>query len=164
MSPSRRPLRIALLAVAAVLVLAVGIGAVLIARFDPNTYKPDIAQAARRATGRDLALNGKISLKPSLWPTIQVTDVAFSNPPGFSRPQMANCSSPPRLAESFPRERILPHQGSHLQATANIALFHLAHHLRRAMQLAHRPTNTIGFADVFLSIASRFRKSTATPT
>ena len=89
MSPSRRPLRIALLAVAAVLVLAVGIGAVLLARFDPNEYKPDIAQAARRATGRDLALNGKISLKPSLWPTIQVTDVAFSNPPGSSRPQMA---------------------------------------------------------------------------
>ena len=43
----------------------------------------------KRATGRDLALNGKIGLKPSLWPTIQAADVAFSNPPGFSRPQMA---------------------------------------------------------------------------
>jgi AsmA protein len=89
MKPSRRPLRIALLAVAAVLVVAVGIGAVLIAGFDPNTYKPQIIEAVKRATGRTLALNGKIGLKPSLWPTIQVADVALSNPPGFSRPQMA---------------------------------------------------------------------------
>ena len=44
----------------------------------------------KRATGRDLALNGKIGLEPSLWPTIQVSDVTFSNPPGFSRPQMAS--------------------------------------------------------------------------
>jgi AsmA protein len=93
MNPSRRPLRIILLAVAAVLVLAIGAGAVLIARFDPNEYKPDIVQAAKRATGRDLALNGKISLKPSLWPTIEANDVAFSNPPGFSRPQMVTLQS-----------------------------------------------------------------------
>ena len=87
--PTRRPLRTALIAVAAIIVIVVGAGAVLIARFDPNSYKPDIIQAMKRATGRDLALNGKIALKPSLWPTIQVEDVAFSNPPGFSRPQMA---------------------------------------------------------------------------
>lgn len=43
----------------------------------------------KRTTGRDLALHGKIGLKLSLWPTIEVTDVVFSNPPGFSRPQMA---------------------------------------------------------------------------
>ncbi len=86
----RRPLRIALIAVAAILVLAVGGGAIAIARFDPNQYKPDIIQAVKRATGRDLTLNGKIALKPSLWPTIQATDVTFANPPGFSRPQMAS--------------------------------------------------------------------------
>ncbi|MEA2725615.1 MAG: AsmA family protein [Acetobacteraceae bacterium] len=84
-----RPLRIALIAVAAVLVVAVGAGAIFVAQFDANTLKPRIIEAVRRATGRDLALNGKISLKPSLWPTIHVEDVAFSNPPNFSRPQMA---------------------------------------------------------------------------
>jgi uncharacterized protein involved in outer membrane biogenesis len=89
MKPSWRPLRIALIAVAAVIVLGVVAGAVLIARFDPNAYKPQIIEAVKRATGRDLALNGKINLKASLSPTIQVEDVAFSNPPGFSRPQMA---------------------------------------------------------------------------
>src|ERR1700677_841831 len=90
MTSSRRPLRIALIAVAAVIVVAIGIAAIAIGRFDPNAYKPDIVAAVKRATGRDLALNGKISLKPSLWPTIQASDVTFSNPPGFSRPQMAS--------------------------------------------------------------------------
>jgi uncharacterized protein involved in outer membrane biogenesis len=85
-----RPLRIVLIVVVAVVVLAVGAVAVLVARFNPNAYKPDIAAAVKRATGRNLALNGAISLKPSLWPTIAVADVGFSNPPGFSRPQMAS--------------------------------------------------------------------------
>jgi AsmA protein len=89
MKPSRRRLRIASIAVAAVLVIAAGIGAVAIANFDPNAYKPQIIEAVKRATGRTLALNGKIGLKPSLWPTIQVADAAFSNPPGFSRPELA---------------------------------------------------------------------------
>jgi AsmA protein len=47
----------------------------------------------KRATGRDLTLNGKIGLKLSLTPTIRVEDVAFANPPGFSRPQMATLQS-----------------------------------------------------------------------
>ena len=84
-----RRVRIALIAVAAVIVLVVGAGGILLATFDPNAYKPQIIEAVKRATGRDLTLGGRISLKPSLWPTIQVADAAFSNPPGFSRPQMA---------------------------------------------------------------------------
>ena len=85
--------RIALIAVAVVIILAVGAGAVFLARFDPNSLKPRIVEAVKRATGRDLALNGKIGLKFSLTPTIQVADVAFANPPGFSRPQMATLQS-----------------------------------------------------------------------
>jgi AsmA protein len=90
MTQPRRTLRIVLITVAAVIVVAAGIGAIAIARIDPNKYKPDIAAAVKRATGRELTLKGDITLKPSLWPTIQVQDVAFSNPPGFSRPQMAS--------------------------------------------------------------------------
>lgn len=93
MTGKRRPLRIALIALAAVVlvaVLAVGIAAW---QFDPNAFKPQIEAAVKRATGRDLALNGKIGLALSLTPTIQVQDVAFSNPPGFSRPQMATLRS-----------------------------------------------------------------------
>ena len=42
-----RPLRITLIAVAAVIVLAVGSGAVLLARFDPNSLKPRIIEAVK---------------------------------------------------------------------------------------------------------------------
>jgi AsmA protein len=85
-----RLLRIAGIAVAAIVVLVVGAGVAGIILVNPNQFKPDIVAAVKRATGRDLALNGKISLRPSLWPTIEATDVTFSNPPGFSRPQMAS--------------------------------------------------------------------------
>jgi uncharacterized protein involved in outer membrane biogenesis len=85
----RHPWRIALLAVSAVMIVAVGAVGVFLAKFDPNTLKPRIIEAVKRSTGRDLALNGKIGLKLSLQPTIEARDVAFSNPAGFSRPQMA---------------------------------------------------------------------------
>jgi AsmA protein len=78
-----------LLGVAAVVVVAVGVGAVVLARFDPNTLKPRIEAAVRQATGRDLGLYGPISVKLSLWPTVELRDVTFANPPGYSRPQMA---------------------------------------------------------------------------
>lgn len=88
-----RPLRIALITVAAIIVIVVGGGAIAISQFNPNSLKPRIIEAVKRATGRDLALNGKIGLKFSLTPTIRVTDVAFANPPGFSRPEMASLQS-----------------------------------------------------------------------
>ncbi len=89
----RRPLRIALIAVAALILIVAGAGAVLLSRFDPNSLKPRITEAVKRATGRDLSLNGKISIGFSLTPTIRVADVAFANPPGFSRPNMATLQS-----------------------------------------------------------------------
>lgn len=86
-------LRTALIVLGAVVVVAVGGVATVIATFDPNTLKPRIRDAVREATGRELALNGAIGLKPSLWPTVEVHDVALSNPPGFSRPNMATLHS-----------------------------------------------------------------------
>jgi uncharacterized protein involved in outer membrane biogenesis len=88
-----RRLRIALTAGAAVIGLAVAAGAIFLAQFDPNSLKPRIIEAVKRATGRDLTLNGKIAIEFSLPPTIRVGDVAFANPPGFSRPQMATLQS-----------------------------------------------------------------------
>src|ERR1700733_5969689 len=85
----RSPWRIGLLAVVAVIVVAAGAGGGFLASFDPNRLKPRIIEAVRHATGRDLSLNGKIAFKLSLQPTIEARNVAFSNPDGFSRPQMA---------------------------------------------------------------------------
>ncbi len=85
----RRAIRIALITFAVLLVLVIAAGAIAIARFDPNSFKPRIAEAVQQATGRTLTLNGPISLRPSLWPTVELRDVSLANPPGFSRPQMA---------------------------------------------------------------------------
>jgi len=90
-SPTRRRgrlLRIIALAAGGLVVLAVAAVAVLVATFDPNSYKPQIVAAVRSATGRELNIGGRIGLSISLQPTLEVSDVSFSNPPGFSRPQM----------------------------------------------------------------------------
>ncbi|MFI4983395.1 MAG: AsmA family protein, partial [Nevskiales bacterium] len=90
MARRRRPvLRITLVTVAALLVAIVGVVVVGLARIDPDRLKPRIAAAVKQATGRDLLLRGPIHLSFSLQPSVQVTDVSFSNPPGFSRPMMA---------------------------------------------------------------------------
>lgn len=66
----------------------VGVG-VFLATLDVNTYKPQIIEAARNATGRELRLSGPIRLKPSLTPTLAIEDVGFANAPGGARPEMA---------------------------------------------------------------------------
>jgi uncharacterized protein involved in outer membrane biogenesis len=70
-----------------VLVVAIGIG---IALFDPDAQKPRIVEAVKQATGRDLAIKGRIGLALSLRPTIEIADATLSNPPGFSRPEMVS--------------------------------------------------------------------------
>jgi len=90
--PARRRgrlIRIIALVVGGVVVLVVAGVAVLVATFDPNRYKPQIIAAVQSATGRTLTIGGRIGLSLSLQPTLEVSDVGFSNPSGFSRPQMA---------------------------------------------------------------------------
>ena len=89
--PRRRPrlVRTIALVIGGIVVLAVAGIAVVIATFDPNRFKPQIIAAAQSATGRTLTLGGRIGLSLSLQPTLEVSDVGFANPPGFSRPQMA---------------------------------------------------------------------------
>lgn len=85
----RRVWRYGLLGVAGIILLAAIAIGVEIARFDPNSLKPRIVAAVEQATGRKLALNGPIGLKVSLWPTVELQNVALANPPGFSRPDTA---------------------------------------------------------------------------
>ncbi|MBP5616171.1 MAG: AsmA family protein [Alphaproteobacteria bacterium] len=62
-----------------VLLVAIVGAVVFVSQFDLNTYKPKIEQIVYEQTGRKLALNGPISLKISLVPTVAVKDVAFEN-------------------------------------------------------------------------------------
>ncbi len=84
-----RPVRIGLWSLAAVVGLAVVGAGILLASFDPDSLKPRIVAAVKQETGRDLTLQGRIHLGLSLQPTLTIQGVAFANPPGFSRPQMA---------------------------------------------------------------------------
>jgi AsmA protein len=85
--------RIVAIVIGLVVVLpVVGLG-IFIATFDANGWKPRIQDAVMRATGRKISLNGPISLKWSLVPTIAARDVALANIDGGSRPQMITAQS-----------------------------------------------------------------------
>ena len=60
-----------------------------VALLDPNDYRRQIVAAVRAETGRELALNGALSVTRSFWPTIVATDVTLANLPGGSRSDMA---------------------------------------------------------------------------
>jgi uncharacterized protein involved in outer membrane biogenesis len=85
----RRPFLRALLGAIVLLAVAV-LGASLAATLliDPNAFKPRIAAAVARATGRTLALHGPIRLGFGLPPRFVAEDVALANAPGGSRPDM----------------------------------------------------------------------------
>lgn len=82
-------MRIGLWSLAAVVGLVIVGAGIFLASFDPDSLKPRIVAAVKQQTGRDLALQGPIRLGLSLRPTLTAQGVAFANPPGFSRPEMA---------------------------------------------------------------------------
>jgi uncharacterized protein involved in outer membrane biogenesis len=60
---------------------------------DLNNYKAEIAQKAKEATGRDLAIDGDISLSILPTPGVVVHGLRFGNAPGGSVPDMATLES-----------------------------------------------------------------------
>ena len=79
-----------LIVVVALLVVVVAALFVAPAFIPVDTYKDQIETAALDATGRELKINGDISL--SLLPrlAVEAEDVTFANAPGASEPQMAS--------------------------------------------------------------------------
>ena len=74
---------------AAILALPFFIGLLIIVLINPNNYKPDIVNALQQATGRKVEIGGRVGVTFGLSPTITLRDVHISNPPGFSRDEMA---------------------------------------------------------------------------
>jgi hypothetical protein len=81
----RRTLWIGAAAVAIGIALLVGLANWTL---EPASLKPRLIEAAERATGRTLTISGPVGIKLSLTPTITMQDVALSNPPNFSRPDI----------------------------------------------------------------------------
>jgi AsmA protein len=49
----------------------------------PNDYKPQIAAAVKRATGRELVLEGNLALSVFPWIALELGPASLGNPPGF---------------------------------------------------------------------------------
>jgi AsmA protein len=50
---------------------------------NPNDYKPQIAAAVKRATGRELMLEGNLKLSVFPWIALELGSASLGNPPGF---------------------------------------------------------------------------------
>jgi AsmA protein len=85
----KSPFRAIAIAAGAIVVLAVVVVAIAVLLVDPNNLKPRIIAEVRRATGRDITIEGPVSLEPTLPPTLSAEDVSIANMPGGSRPRMA---------------------------------------------------------------------------
>lgn len=79
-----------ILGIGAIVLITVFIAAyVLLIRYDYNALKPQIADAAKDATGRELHIGGDIGLEIGLTPVIVLTDIRFQNAAWGSRPELA---------------------------------------------------------------------------
>lgn len=83
-----RFLKWGLIALAVVVVVAVGVGAYLLSRVDEDTLVRQAQAAIKQATGRALNIGGKIHLRISFKPAVVAENVRFSNASWGSRPDM----------------------------------------------------------------------------
>jgi uncharacterized protein involved in outer membrane biogenesis len=80
----KRVIIIAALVIAALMVT----GYAILESYDFNNYKPEIAQAVKKATGRELKIDGDIKVKLGLSPWVLVEDISFQNAPWGSRSEL----------------------------------------------------------------------------
>ncbi len=78
-----RLIRISAIIILSLVILLVAAGIVLTQIINPNDYKPEIVAAVNKATGRELSINGNITLSLFPWLGVDVEDVELSNPQGF---------------------------------------------------------------------------------
>ena len=67
---------------------------------DVNSYKPNITQAAKDATGRELAIDGKIALSLLPSPAVSIANLRLANLAGGSQPDMLRLQEA-RVAVAF---------------------------------------------------------------
>ena len=61
--------------------------------FDLNKYKPELVSQVKKATGRDLVLDGPVTLSLLPVPVVGVSKVRFVNVPGAKNPNMVEVKS-----------------------------------------------------------------------
>ncbi len=73
-----------LIAVASVIGMVILASVALYLFFDPNDYREDISAGVKEATGRDLTIEGELSLSIFPWLAIDIGRTALGNAEGFS--------------------------------------------------------------------------------
>ncbi len=84
--------------IVAILLGIVILGVVLLAiavplLIDPNDYKAELVQAVKEHTGRELKVEGDISLSVFPWLGVEMEQVSFANAPGFGQDPFAQVQS-----------------------------------------------------------------------
>ena len=97
-----RRIRLGLVLVAIVVIGLVAAAAVFVYTADYSRYKGFIEKAVMDATGRQLAINGDLTIAMSLPPELVVSDVTLANVPWGTQPQMA------KVGELRVRIRVIP--------------------------------------------------------
>jgi len=97
-----RVLKALLLVVAGLILLVVlAIGAALIF-FDPNDFRDDIAAAVREETGRELTIEGDLSIRVFPWLAVAVGNTRLGNAEGFGEEPFASFDSARLSLEILP--------------------------------------------------------------
>ncbi|MEQ9564025.1 MAG: AsmA family protein, partial [Woeseiaceae bacterium] len=78
-----RLVKILLIAVAAIVGIGVIAAAALYLFFDPNDFRDDISTAVRESTGRELTIEGDLSLSVFPWIAVEVGRTSLGNAQGF---------------------------------------------------------------------------------
>jgi uncharacterized protein involved in outer membrane biogenesis len=76
--------------IGAILVVIIAALLVIPSLIDWNGYKPQITQAVREATGRDLEIRGDLSMSVLPFPALSVEQVTLGNLPGAQDPDMVS--------------------------------------------------------------------------
>jgi AsmA family protein len=91
-----------LLGLLAVIVVIIGGGAIYVSTLDFNSYKGEIQEEAKKATGRDLVIAGDIGLELSMTPRLTVSGVRFQNAEWGSKPDMVSVGALDVVVELMP--------------------------------------------------------------
>ncbi|HTR85787.1 MAG TPA: AsmA family protein [Reyranella sp.] len=86
MSPSKR--KKILIGAGGVIGLLILVALIAPSFIDLNAHKPEIVAEVKKATGRDLVIDGPVSLSILPLPSVSVTGIKFFNMPGASNPHM----------------------------------------------------------------------------
>lgn len=104
-----RPIKIVLIIVGIVIATVVAAAIVLPFVVDPNDFKSDIATAVQDKTGRELSLNGDISLSVFPWLGVRINQVQLANAKGFGDQPFAQINT------ADVRVKLLPLLSKHIE-------------------------------------------------